>query len=228
MTDSKPEPVIPRDAATLILLRRDGDQPRILMGQRSAGHTFMPNKYVFPGGAIDPDDKLLQPAMNLREECLRALATKSDPKLSVPLALSAIRETFEETGLAIGHKVEKTASEQKPKAWEGFYARDLEPALDKLQFVFRAITPPSLPKRFDARFFLADAELIDGDPDDFTGATDELHHLSWVSLAEARALELPFITSVVLAEIEAHIQSDMPRPVPFFAHDGGRSTFEAL
>ena len=39
----------PKDAATLILVRRDAEQPRVLMGKRSARHAFMPDKYVFPG-----------------------------------------------------------------------------------------------------------------------------------------------------------------------------------
>ena len=46
----------PKDAATLILIRRDAAQPRVLMGKRSARHAFMPDKYVFPGGRVDPED----------------------------------------------------------------------------------------------------------------------------------------------------------------------------
>jgi 8-oxo-dGTP pyrophosphatase MutT (NUDIX family) len=46
----------PRDAASLLLLRRDGSGPAVLMGARSAGHAFMPNRLVFPGGAVDAED----------------------------------------------------------------------------------------------------------------------------------------------------------------------------
>ena len=52
------EPPVPRDAATLILYRRSPEGPRILMGCRSAGHDFMPDKYVFPGGRVDEEDAL--------------------------------------------------------------------------------------------------------------------------------------------------------------------------
>ncbi|HUF44051.1 MAG TPA: NUDIX hydrolase, partial [Aestuariivirgaceae bacterium] len=43
----------PRDAATLIILRRDGAKTRVLMGKRHSDHAFMPGKYVFPGGRVD-------------------------------------------------------------------------------------------------------------------------------------------------------------------------------
>lgn len=46
----------PRHAATLIIVRTDGPQPRLLMGRRNRGHTFMPDKWVFPGGRVDRTD----------------------------------------------------------------------------------------------------------------------------------------------------------------------------
>jgi len=69
MSDARPDPLEdaaqrdrnpargrPKDAATLILVRRDGREPRLLMGRRSAGHAFMPAKWVFPGGRVDRAD----------------------------------------------------------------------------------------------------------------------------------------------------------------------------
>lgn len=189
-------PVAIRDAATAVLLRRDGGAaPRVLMGMRGKAAAFMPSKYVFPGGAVDPEDDT--PA-----------ACRLDPRLSLepregagatPRALIAcvLRELEEETGLV------------------------LRPGAEPL-FFFRAITPPGRPRRFDARFFLIDAAELAGDPDDFSRACDELSHLHWVALPEARALDLPFITEVVLAEVAALAAAagDGPlRPpptVPFF------------
>jgi 8-oxo-dGTP pyrophosphatase MutT (NUDIX family) len=97
--------------------------------------------------------------------------------------------------------------------------------------VFRAVTPPSRPVRFDARFFLADAADVVGDPDDFSEAEEELAHLQWLTLPEARQLDLPFITTVVLTEVEARLAvPDWPadRAVPYFHHDAGGSFVDPL
>ena len=104
-----------------------------------------------------------------------------------------------------------------------------------LDFVFRAVTPKGRPRRFDARFFMVDAAQLCSDPDDFDRAEDELSHLHWVPLAEARALDLPFITEVVLAEVTASLTRGLPETVPFFRNDdeshlvtrlGGRSPLD--
>lgn len=197
-----------RDAATVVLLRRAaGHPPRVLMGMRGKAAAFMPSKYVFPGGAVDPEDHA-------------EAAPAGDPRLSLepregagatPQALlaCAARELEEETGLA------------------------LRPGAAPL-FFFRAITPPGRPRRFDARFFLIDAAELAGDPDDFSRACDELSHLHWVPLSEARALDLPFITEVVLAEVAALVETagegPLPRPttVPFFDNRGEEPRFTQL
>ena len=50
--------VRPKDAATLILVDRSGSAPKVLLGKRHARHKFMPGRYVFPGGRVDPGDRL--------------------------------------------------------------------------------------------------------------------------------------------------------------------------
>lgn len=218
-----------RNAATIILVRRDGDAPpRVLMGQRGHGAAFMPSKFVFPGGAIDPQDREVRPARPLPGPELARLSSRAEPGLGAVLALTAIRELWEEAGLAIGIS-DGPAPDAVPSEWESFYAAGHRPNAEALRFVFRAITPPGRPRRFDARFFLADAGALAGDPDDFSLAADELSHLSWLTLAEARGLDLPFITEVVLAEIEARLRApDTPRPVPFFYHQDGKSFVDQL
>ena len=191
----------------------------------------MPSKFVFPGGALEPSDAEIALGGDLGPDCARRLALETGRDLGRALALSAVRETFEETGLALGapHREATAAAPQAPTGWRAFLGRGLAPALDRLSFVFRAITPPTRPLRFDARFFLADVSAVVGDPDDFSGAEAELSRLGWLTLAEARSLDLPFITTVVLGEVEARLdRPEGDRPVPFFRHDGGRSVIEAL
>ncbi|MEM1419676.1 MAG: NUDIX hydrolase [Pseudomonadota bacterium] len=230
--DRTAAPATPRDAATVVLVRRDASAPRVLMGQRGGAASFMPNKFVFPGGALDPSDFEVRSSRALSPACRTRLGKKTDrPELAAPLAFAAIRETFEETGLRLAHPAEAVDGPPEAETWRRFFSAGGEPAIDRLRFVFRAITPPTLPKRFDARFFLADAETVLGDLDDFSQADAELSHLSWLPLDEARGLDLPFITSVVLAELQALADAGWPeddRPAPFFRHDASGSHFEPL
>ena len=227
MTDQPRKDAI-RNAATIVLIRRDDDQPRVLMGQRGKSAAFMPSKFVFPGGAIDPQDHQAVAQRPLREDVRRKLEARSDPALAPALAMTAIREVWEETGLAIATD-EGDAPADPLSEWETFYEEGHRPDASQLEFVFRAITPPGRPRRFDARFFLADMSVIRTDPDDFSRAEDELSHLSWLTLKDARALDLPFITEVVLAEVEARLRSpESRRPIPFFYHQDGQSHIDQL
>ncbi len=76
------------------------------------------------------------------------------------IALAAIRETFEETGLAIGVGDYGAPQRAPPGAWSRFAATGVYPALDDIDFLARAITPPGRPKRFDARFLVVDASAV--------------------------------------------------------------------
>lgn len=217
-----------RDAATLILLRDAKTAPAVLMGQRGAGAAFMPGKFVFPGGAVDPNDAQV-PVTPLPDPCDRRLADQSALPPNA-LAAAAIRELWEETGQILGTPGHW---DDAPQGWRGFAARGFRPNGAALQFFFRAVTPVGRPRRFDARFFLANADMLATDPDDFTQAEDELAHLQWVPLSQARRFDLPFITQVVLAELVGHIgRGGPPASVPFFRNNdeahlvarlGGRS-----
>ena len=218
-----------RDAATIVLTRRDGDEPRLLMGQRGKKAAFMPSKFVFPGGAVDASDADVARVAALPEQLSAALSARSAPGLAEGLAMAAIRELWEETGLALAEPWEGPEPADLSEDWRSFFAAGHRPDPARLAYIFRAITPPGRPRRFDARFFLVEAEAIRGDLDDFSGACDELSHLSWLSIAEARRLDLPFITEVVLAEIEARLaEPDRTHKTPFFHHAEGRSFIEAL
>lgn len=203
-----------RDAATIIIVR---DGRSVLMGQRGASAAFMPGKFVFPGGAVDAADAQLPSLPPLTTPCDARLAEDSDLP-STTIAAAAIRELWEETGLILGRKA--TWSSAPPQGWRGFAAQRVLPDTAALSFFFRAVTPQGRPRRFDARFLLADAADIASDLDDFSRAEDELSHLQWVPLVDARTFDLPFITQVVLAELISHLKiGGKPASVPFFRND---------
>lgn len=217
-----------RDAATIILIRQMQAQPHVLMGQRGKAAAFMPNKFVFPGGAVDVSDRGLLDGSTLAPETLRRLCLANQAGCDAALVAAAIRELWEETGLALARNG-VPFNVPVPANWQDFADQGHLPAAAALRFMFRAVTPPGRPRRFDARFFLGLADHIVGDLDDFSRASGELSHLQWVPLNQARALELPFITEVVLAEVEDLLQAGQPnRAVPFFNNTGAMPAFEAL
>jgi 8-oxo-dGTP pyrophosphatase MutT (NUDIX family) len=222
--DSEGEKVVdqvlrPKDAATLVLVKRDGGTSRVLMGQRHGNMAFMANKYVFPGGRMDPGDMRIPVASELRPEVSARAAHGVSAARARGLALAAIRETFEETGILLGEKADRVPRTRAP-AWKQFFAHKVMPRLDTLEMIARAITPPNRTRRFDARFFMADASLIAHQLD---GAeTEELLTPAWLTIDEARALDLPSITRTVLDEVEARVNGDTARPAPFYRFTRGK------
>lgn len=216
-----------RHASTVIMLRDRTTAPKVLMGQRGSGAAFMPNKFVFPGGAVDTVDGAVPLSCPLHDDCDTRLRAEADPELAPALIAAAIREVYEETGLILG--TPGTWDFPPPEGWHHFAASGHLPSPEGFHFIFRAITPPGRPRRFDARFFLVEAEAVTGDLDDFSGAEDELSHLQWIPLPEVRGFNLPFITEVVLAEVTRLTQTDLrPESVPFFDNSGKRSLFKRL
>ncbi len=201
--------VRPRNAATLILVRRDLGGVKVLMGRRSRGHDFMPDKWVFPGGRVDRGDFTAPAASDLKPEVAAKLLLTAPRRPTLPraLALAAIRETWEEAGLMLG-----ASAPARPVAgpWRGFLAAGALPNLQPLEFVARAITPPYRPKRFDARFFMAEAHaLMSLDRSEGSGELDEVE---WIALEDTVQFDLPNVTRFVLKEMEARL-ADPARPV---------------
>ena len=216
-----------RDAASIVVLRdagsgagsNSGTGPRVLMGQRGARAAFMPSKFVFPGGAVDPGDAEVALSHPLAEPHAARLAEAG----GVPgLVAAGVRELWEEAGLILGTP---GAWPDPPAGWEGFAATGHRPSARGMSFVFRAITPPGRPRRFDARFLMVDARHLAGDPDDFAAAEDELGALQWIALDEVRGFDLPFITELVLAEVAAIARGEPQEAVPFFRNDDEESLF---
>lgn len=151
------------------------------MGKRAGKHRFLPDVYVFPGGRLDPQDRQVAPLHPLRAEVAASLAPHCPHGLAQALAIAAIRETFEETGLILG-----TIGPQ-----------GLQPDLSRLDYLARAITPSASPIRFHARFFLAAAEDAGGRLQDSSELTD----LRWVGIEAALRLPLADVTEFLLEEL---------------------------
>ena len=198
----------PKDAGILIVIRRDKDAYRLLMGRRSGRHAFMPNMVVFPGGRVDradhfgpAADELPKPVMN---RLLRRTPANMSPGRARAIALSAIRETCEETGILLGRPAEGPVPVRNA-VWKPFIERDLLPSLGGLRLIARAITPPRRNRRFDARFFATFEDQIGGR---ISTSDEELDEVAWLTFDEARATDLPGITELILDHLETRLAAD--------------------
>jgi 8-oxo-dGTP pyrophosphatase MutT (NUDIX family) len=171
----RPRAVRPRHAASLIVYRRAGDDVMMLMGMRGAKHRFMPNRLVFPGGAVDRADLSAPCATPLSIQTEYLLRKNANERLAHGLGIAAARELHEETGLSLG----------------------VPPRLDVLHVLARAVTPPPSPIRFNARFFAVDAQYVSGD----LGGDGELENLRYYPMHEANALDLAMPTRRVLERL---------------------------
>lgn len=210
----------PRDAATLIIVR---ERREVLLGVRSAGHVFMPHKYVFPGGRVDPGDARVPCPVGLRPEVEARLTRSTTPARARALAMTAVRETFEETGLMIAREAAIPVRSRSPH-WQPFFRQRAVPALDRLDYVARAITPPNRVRRYDARFFMVDARHASGE----LMGNGELEDLRWVELHAAHRLALSPITELVLRLLERRITGKPidAEQVPFFRELHGKELIE--
>lgn len=182
MMPATARPVRPRDAASLILLRRDaGRAVEVLLGRRAGKHRFLPDVYAFPGGRLDLSDRLDTIVNDLNFNDNSAFDLSCPPSLTRALAVAAVRETWEETGIALGR----------------IAAGRLQPDLSGLRYVGRAITPAESPIRFHARFFLQDVS----DRPLTLGGSGELLDLAFRPLEAALRLPLADITEFMLHQI---------------------------
>lgn len=165
-----------RHAASLIVLRGGQADPHMLMGMRGAGHRFVPNRLVFPGGAVDRADLTAPCATKLAPRTEGALRKGANAHLAHGLGIAAARELHEETGLTLG----------------------TPPRLDVLHYLMRAVSPVGRSIRFNARFFVVDAVHVSGK----LGGDGELDDLRFFGLQEALALDLALPTRRVLTQLQ--------------------------
>ncbi|MES1991259.1 MAG: NUDIX hydrolase [Pseudomonadota bacterium] len=182
--------VRPRDAASLVVVDSVGDEPRILMGRRHAKMKFIPDAFVFPGGKLDAGDMLARPATRL--SCVEHFGTDAKAQ---GLAMAAVRETFEETGLLLAKTGDVGTA--GGKGWEDFRTSGIAPDLGALEGLARAITPRQSPIRFHARFFMTTADRLTGT----LKGSGELEDLDWYPLSAALGLPVIDVTEFVLHEV---------------------------
>jgi len=173
------------------------------MGRRAARHRFVPHHYVFPGGRVDRADHAVTPLSPLKSEVLRRLCASCPPSLARALAVAAVRETWEETGLVLGAVSGGT----------------LQPDLQHLDYALRAITPPQSPMRFHARFFFVDGEKLAGTIE----GNGELLDLAWRSVAECLRLPIVDVTEYVLRKLDAGQLPANGTEVPLFSFRNGKA-----
>jgi 8-oxo-dGTP pyrophosphatase MutT (NUDIX family) len=225
---ARPRALRPRDAATLVIIDRVAGRPQILMGRRRPDLVFMPDKYVFPGGRVDRGDRHVESADELAPletaKLLCEMKGRAHAHRARGLALAALREAYEEAGILIGAPAgERQRPPPRSPAWSAFFACGLRPKLGGLRLVARAITPPGRVRRYDTRFFSIPA----ADITHRTAPLDaELSTLDWVTIEEARRLDLPSITRAVIEDLADLLRSGPDfapeRPVPFYFFRHGR------
>jgi 8-oxo-dGTP pyrophosphatase MutT (NUDIX family) len=204
---AKPPIVRPRDAASLIVLRGKGRDLELLAGRRPKTVKFMPGVWVFPGGAIDPEDR--QPWR------VETAAAHLPPRLARS-ARAALRETWEEAGVLVGRRAGPLLSAENPHRLspvEAAYAeRGVSAAIDVLTYIGRAITPTPVFRRFNTRFFLTDGDSVFGDP----ASSDELEDVGWHPIGRKDLVPFRDVSQFMLARAVAVREGTAPPEVPLF------------
>lgn len=199
--------VRPKEAATVILLRRRNEQPaegfEVLMVLRSQESKFVPGSYVFPGGALDDQD--CAPEMEAlcrgvgRSGAFAAMKGIPTPAMALGTWVAGIRETFEEVGLLLAYRADSRLLsfeqddagryeryrslllQEKLTFAEIMQKEALTLAADRLHYFSHWITPWFLPIRYDVRFFVVEAPAGQVALHDGAELTDHL----WITPQEA-------------------------------------------
>lgn len=185
----------PRHAASLLVTRGRGPAAEVLLGRRPAHDRFMPSVWVFPGGRVDPGDEAVEAALELQPEVEGWLTRRATARTARALAIAAVRETWEETGLALGD----------------VHGGRLRPDLSRLDYLGRAITPAGNPIRYHARFFHAEAQHAQGR----LRGNGELLELDWWRIDDALGLAIIDVTERVLEELRHKLAGGPRRTRPF-------------
>lgn len=210
--------VRPRDAASLVLLRDGAGCAEVLVGRRRRDNRFMPGVYVFPGGRVARSDHSPPGGLpGLQPASAAALSRSGSRTTARALALAALRETWEETGLIVGREgiLEDDATDP---FWTACRRAGVVPALDALAYFARAITPTRLSIRYNTRFLLAPGTLCHG----ALAGDGELEDVGWRAVAALEALPMASVSRHVLAEALAAWSHAGPLAVTLLLHRSAR------
>ncbi len=196
---NKYKPTIPKDASSLIILKKSKKSIEVLMGRRPKTSRFMPGIYVFPGGGLEKIDYSIKTTNVLHDSISKEKLKARSSSHTKALVMASIRETAEETGLMLASKGKIKIKKEKilNNGWLNFYKNNYEPAIDKILYLGRAITPSTLKIRFHARFFLSEEKYFKGS----LTSTSELEELSWVPLEDTKKLQCADVTEFMISEL---------------------------
>lgn len=189
----------PKDAASMIILKKIKKKTYVLMGRRPKSSKFMPNVYVFPGGALEKQDFLANKYFNFKLQSQRKKLKARDENHACAIFFTAIRETYEETGLYLSTKVKKkiNLSSFNGIYSENYYKYSLLPDLNKLTFFGRAITPSLFKKRFHARFFVSFINNFHGN----IKTNGELEDLEWINILDVKKKNIADVTEFMIEQL---------------------------
>lgn len=223
------QPVVPRPAATVLLVRDDPDPPagrsplQVFLQRRVAGMAFAGGMTVFPGGGVSRSDVPDAARWRGPDPGWWGERLETTPELGGALVCAAVRETFEECGVLLAAPdggvpaalpdagaLREDLVQRRSTLAELLAARDLVLRADLLDAWARWITPPSNPRRYDTAFLVA--KVPEGQRAD--DGTTEAVEARWWSPAHAlecyleREIELMAPTLRTLQEIAEYATAD--------------------
>ncbi|HEV2239962.1 MAG TPA: NUDIX hydrolase [Streptosporangiaceae bacterium] len=216
------QPAVPRDAATVMLLRSAAPAGlEVYMLRRKSSMAFAPGAFVFPGGSVDARDAEEQVAWAGPDPAEWGQVFAAPPELACALVCAAVRETFEESGVLLaGPSADTVVADTTGQDWEADRNSLLDRSLSLAEMLGRRglvlrsdllrpwsqwITPVVEQRRYDTRFFAA--ALPDGQRTRDVGG--EASEVAWVrpgdAIAAGRRREIMLFppTAVSLAELAA-------------------------
>ncbi|MEC9247894.1 MAG: NUDIX hydrolase [Pseudomonadota bacterium] len=208
-TKRKPAKTV-SNAASLVIHRTKNGKSEILMGRRGNKARFKPGVYVFPGGMVEPADGKAKPKKRLNAKHKRYMAVGMSNYGANMLAMTAVREAYEEVGLILGSKGD--VGQVNQKSWQAFKTMGLSPDLSKLDYLGRAITPSFQPIRFHARFFSVPFEDLEGK----IAGDGVLEDVRWINVNKYNDFEMMKVQHMIIETLKEKLRTGKTKPKKLF------------